>query len=101
MKSDLSIMEDYGSLPTETPVCADGASRLLRLANLAQEVGAEAVNEEVRDLAARVSEGRFYVACVGQFKRGKSTPTERSGRPRGRSDRVCSGHGGAHSDSVW
>jgi len=73
MKSDLSIMEDYGSLPTETPVCADGASRLLRLANLAQEVGAEAVNEEVRDLAARVSEGRFYVACVGQFKRGKST----------------------------
>ena len=26
-----------------------------------------------RDLAARVAEGRFYVACVGQFKRGKST----------------------------
>ena len=25
------------------------------------------------ELAARVSEGRFYVACVGQFKRGKST----------------------------
>jgi ribosome biogenesis GTPase A len=51
----------------------DGASRLLRLADLAQEVGAEPVAEEARELAARVSEGRFYVACIGQFKRGKST----------------------------
>ena len=24
-------------------------------------------------MAARVGEGRFYVVCVGQFKRGKST----------------------------
>ena len=51
----------------------DGSSRLLRLANLAQELGAEPVAEEARELAARVSEGRFYVACIGQFKRGKST----------------------------
>jgi GTP-binding protein EngB required for normal cell division len=51
----------------------DGASRLLRLGRLAQELGAEPVAEEARELAARVSEGRFYVACVGQFKRGKST----------------------------
>jgi predicted GTPase len=51
----------------------DGASRLLRLDDLAQELGAEPVAEEARELAARVSEGRFYVACVGQFKRGKST----------------------------
>ncbi|MGA9060203.1 MAG: dynamin family protein [Terracidiphilus sp.] len=51
----------------------DGASRLLRLADQAQELGAEPVAEEARELAARVSEGRFYVACVGQFKRGKST----------------------------
>jgi GTP-binding protein EngB required for normal cell division/polyhydroxyalkanoate synthesis regulator phasin len=28
---------------------------------------------EARDLANRISEGRFYVACIGQFKRGKST----------------------------
>ena len=40
---------------------------------LAQELGAEPVAEEARELATRVSEGRFYVACVGQFKRGKST----------------------------
>jgi hypothetical protein len=51
----------------------DGASCLLRLVELAQELGDEPVAEEARELAARVSEGRFYVACVGQFKRGKST----------------------------
>ncbi len=68
-----STVQDYGSLPTETSVSMDGASRLLRLADLAQELGAEPVAEEARELAARVSEGRFYVACVGQFKRGKST----------------------------
>jgi len=68
-----STVQDYGSLPTETSVCTDGASRLLRLGRLAQELRAEPVAEEARELAARVSEGRFYVACVGQFKRGKST----------------------------
>jgi hypothetical protein len=52
---------------------ADGATRLLALATLAGQLGAEDVSQESRELAARVSEGRFYVACVGQFKRGKST----------------------------
>jgi GTP-binding protein EngB required for normal cell division len=51
----------------------DGAYRLLRLSRMAQELGAEPVAEEARELVARVSEGRFYVACIGQFKRGKST----------------------------
>jgi predicted GTPase len=51
----------------------DGASRLLKLADLAEGLGAGPVAEEARELATRVSEGRFYVACVGQFKRGKST----------------------------
>jgi GTP-binding protein EngB required for normal cell division len=68
-----STVQDCGSLPTETSVCMDGVSRLLRLGRLAQELGAEPLAEEARELAARVSEGRFYVACVGQFKRGKST----------------------------
>jgi GTP-binding protein EngB required for normal cell division len=58
--------------PTSAPAL-DGASRLLRLADLGEELGAEPVAEEARELAARISEGRFYVACVGQFKRGKST----------------------------
>jgi len=66
-----SMVQEYGNLPTETS--ADGASRLLLLADLAQELAAEPVAEEARELAARVAEGRFYVACVGQFKRGKST----------------------------
>ena len=29
--------------------------------------------EEATSLADRLKEGRFYVACIGQFKRGKST----------------------------
>lgn len=31
------------------------------------------LEDDARALAARVAEGRFYVACIGQFKRGKST----------------------------
>ena len=46
---------------------------LLRLAELAEELGSERVREETAVLAQRASEGRFYVACLGQFKRGKST----------------------------
>jgi ribosome biogenesis GTPase A len=64
-----SALEDYG-VAVAPP---DGASRLLRLADLALELGAEPTADEARELAARVAEGRFYVACVGQFKRGKST----------------------------
>ena len=52
---------------------ADGASRLLRLASLGEELGAQSIADDGHALAARVSEGRFYLACIGQFKRGKST----------------------------
>ncbi len=51
----------------------DGASRLLALAKVATELGSEHVANEASELAARLAEGRFFVACVGQFKRGKST----------------------------
>jgi predicted GTPase len=57
----------------ERPGDVNGASRLLRLARLADELGASRLADEAQDLANRISEGRFYVACVGQFKRGKST----------------------------
>jgi len=60
-----------GVLPAAGDV--DGAARLLRLAQLAEELGSNRIAEEARDLAGRISEGRFYVACIGQFKRGKST----------------------------
>jgi Dynamin family len=46
---------------------------LSRLAELARQLGSERVKEEAEALAQRVTEGRFYVACIGQFKRGKST----------------------------
>ena len=52
---------------------AEGTNRLFRLAQLGEDLGSRRVAEEARELAARVSEGRFYVACVGQFRRGKST----------------------------
>src|SRR5712692_8387337 len=52
---------------------ASGESALCRLADLADEFDAEHIAAAVRSVAERVSEGRFYVACVGQFKRGKST----------------------------
>jgi predicted GTPase len=50
-----------------------GEVALCRLAELATEFGAEHIASTARSIADRVSEGRFYVACVGQFKRGKST----------------------------
>jgi ribosome biogenesis GTPase A len=45
----------------------------MRLADLAEEFDAEQVAADARSVAERVSEGRFYVACIGQFKRGKSS----------------------------
>src|SRR5579862_2423736 len=50
-----------------------GESTLMRLAELAEAFDAEQVAADARSVAERVSEGRFYVACIGQFKRGKSS----------------------------
>ena len=71
-KGGLTV-QDRSGISTDRSEAMDGASRLLAVGNLAEELGAEPVAEEARELAARVQEGRFYVACVGQFKRGKST----------------------------
>lgn len=70
----VSIQQEH--LPLAVPKVTsdvDGAARLHRLAQLAEELGSSRIAEEARDLANRISEGRFYVACIGQFKRGKST----------------------------
>ena len=48
-------------------------SALERLATLAHELGASDLEAEARGALARLTEQRFFVACVGQFKRGKST----------------------------
>jgi hypothetical protein len=50
-----------------------GESGLVRLAELARELSSERVCDEAMQLTVRMAEGRFYVACIGQFKRGKST----------------------------
>ncbi len=48
-------------------------SRLKLVEQAALAMAEDRVARDARDLAARVEEGRFHVACVGQFKRGKST----------------------------
>ncbi len=59
--------------PIEAIAQLAGDAVLLRLAAIADEFGAEYTSGDARSVAERVAEGRFYVACVGQFKRGKST----------------------------
>jgi GTPase SAR1 family protein len=59
--------------PTDIIPDVSADTSLHRLAELAQELGSERVREEASALAQRTAEGRFYVACIGQFKRGKST----------------------------
>lgn len=54
-------------------VLADPLSRLQALSFLAAEADALAVAADASLLAARTEEGLFYVACLGQFKRGKSS----------------------------
>jgi len=51
----------------------DISVKLARLGELAEELASNRVAEEAASLAERLAEGRFYVACIGQFKRGKST----------------------------
>lgn len=51
----------------------DHSADLTRLVRLAEALGSPHAARDARDLAARVAEGRFFLATVGQFKRGKST----------------------------
>lgn len=49
------------------------AQALSRLGEIAAGLGERSTAEEICHLVSRINEGRFFVACVGQFKRGKST----------------------------
>jgi hypothetical protein len=51
----------------------DHAETLTALAAVADELGSGDLARDARDLASRVADGRFFLATVGQFKRGKST----------------------------
>ncbi|HXY14565.1 MAG TPA: dynamin family protein [Terriglobales bacterium] len=46
---------------------------LRRIASLAERLGCGQIATDARSAGERIADGRFYVACVGQFKRGKST----------------------------
>lgn len=46
---------------------------LAALIVLADNAGAIAIARQAREIARRLNEGRFFVAVLGQFKRGKST----------------------------
>ncbi len=48
-------------------------SSIRSAAALAQELGRADLARDAEALAQRTAEGLFYVACIGQFKRGKST----------------------------
>ena len=54
-------------------VVGEEADKLLRIASLAEQFNSDPITDDARSAAERIAEGRFYVACVGQFKRGKST----------------------------
>lgn len=55
---------------TREPTDATGIEALQ---SLARDAGAAELAAQARALAERMREGLFYVACLGQFKRGKST----------------------------
>lgn len=58
---------------TPIPHATDPTGRLEALCRLAHAAGAPEIARDALELSRRVAEGRYYVACVGQFKRGKST----------------------------
>jgi GTPase Era involved in 16S rRNA processing len=49
------------------------AARLRTLAAVATELAADRIGRDAAELEQRLAQGRFFVACIGQFKRGKST----------------------------
>lgn len=46
---------------------------LARIARVASELGVESLELEADERRRQLGEARFFVACIGQFKRGKST----------------------------
>ncbi len=65
-----SVNESCGVMQAIPP----GDSRkLLRIASLAEQLNSDQVRKDALAAAERITDGLFYVACIGQFKRGKST----------------------------
>lgn len=70
---DVATDVDAAHARVPNPVDADALTRLDRLAAVGSSLGVTALDPEIDTLRARAREARFYVACVGEFKRGKST----------------------------
>jgi hypothetical protein len=62
-----------GNAPPPPATVLGEPARLQRLAAIAEACGAHHLAAQARERAQRAAAGRCYVACVGQFKRGKST----------------------------
>ncbi len=69
----MSETEDKTSALPAQLATGESTTGLGRLAEIAGELDEASVATDLQQLIARVNEGRFYVACIGQFKRGKST----------------------------
>ena len=67
------IVQAGTSQATITKPAASLEAALNRLAEIAVALDARSISRDAHDLASRLKDGRFYLACVGQFKRGKST----------------------------
>jgi hypothetical protein len=74
------LAESDGSRASGSPldsgsrwIAGEESAMLLRIASLAELFHDYRIRDDARSAAERIAEGRFYVACVGQFKRGKST----------------------------
>lgn len=66
-------VEQTATLNSGTQAISENAQALSRLSEVAAGLGERSTAEEIQQLLSRINEGRFFVACVGQFKRGKST----------------------------
>jgi hypothetical protein len=67
------VGRNLGGRLMQLSLASIGGSHLETFEHLSTEAGASHLAAEARTLAERVREGLFYAACVGQFKRGKST----------------------------
>lgn len=72
--NNLPNADDVLTTPLEGQLSRAGSADLLaRIGEIAESLGDDRIPTEARELLERVIQGRFYVACIGQFKRGKST----------------------------
>ena len=73
MQEPVAAHRTQGESASPSPAAPGARSRLEVLAQLARKAQSGEVARQAQELAQRVAEGRFYLACVGQMKRGKST----------------------------